>query len=69
MDEFEIKATGHPTEADRIWTRAALGVSVAIADKAVHWHGYKKAVVVNTFGGIRSDELYVVEKPQSHSNA
>ncbi len=61
MDEFEIQATGHQTEPDRIWTRSSLGTSQWIADQAVVRLKYGRAVVINTFGGHRSDSLYTVE--------
>lgn len=66
-DEFEIKATGHPTEPDRIWTRDHLAPCIFIAEKAVRSLGYKRAEVVNTFRGVRSDPLHVVEALGTHS--
>lgn len=62
VDEFEIKATGHPTEPDRIWTRATMAPCSFIADQAVSRLGYARAEVVNTYGGHRSEPLYVAEK-------
>lgn len=64
-DEFEIKATGHETEADRIWTRSKYDVAKFIADQTITRLGYKQAEVVNTFGGHRSDPLYVVTATHS----
>ncbi len=62
VDEFEIKATGHPTEPDRIWTRSRLDPSKFIAEQAVERLGYARAEVVNTFGGHRSDPFVVVTR-------
>jgi hypothetical protein len=59
-DEFEIKATGHPSEPERVWTRSRLDPSKFIAEQAVARLGYARAEVVNTFGGHRSDPLFVV---------
>jgi hypothetical protein len=59
-DEFEITAT-HPHMEARVWTRSEYGVAKIIADSAITKLGYGKAVVVNTFGGDRSDVLYEVE--------
>ena len=61
VDEFEIRASS-PGKEDRIWTRSSLDASRDIADSAVIILGYDKAVVVNTFGGDRSDPLYTAEK-------
>ena len=63
-DEFEITAT-HPTKDARVWTRSHYHVAKVIADSAITKLGYGKAVVVNTFGGHRSDTLY--EVTASHS--
>jgi hypothetical protein len=59
-DEFEIKATG-PEMKDRVWTRSTMGAACSIADQAVERLGYKRAEVVNTYGGHRSDVLYSKE--------
>lgn len=59
-DEFEIKATGHATEPERIWTRSTLEVANFIADQAVERLGYARAEVINTFGGVRSNPIYIV---------
>lgn len=61
MDEFEIQATGHQTEPDRIWTRDKLDAAQWVADRAIRSLAYSKAVVINTYGGVRSDPLYTVE--------
>jgi hypothetical protein len=61
MDEFEIQATGHQTEPDRIWTRDKLDAAQWVADRAIRSLAYGKAVVINTYGGVRSDPLYTVE--------
>jgi len=58
-DEFEITAT-HPHMEARVWTRSRYEVAKAIADGAVTKLGYSKVVVINTFGGHRSDTLYEV---------
>lgn len=63
-DEFEIKATC-PDKEDRIWTRSKLSTAQFIADQAILRLGYAHAVVVNTFGGHRSDPLYVVSGKES----
>lgn len=63
-DEFEITAT-KPGEEPRVWTRSKYDVAKFIADSAITKLGYGKAVVVNTFGGDRSDVLY--EVTGSHS--
>ena len=57
-DEFEIKATGTDMQ-DRVWTRSTMGAACSIADQAVDRLGYQRAEVVNTYGGHRSDTLYV----------
>jgi len=59
-DEFEIKATGQGMEP-RIWTRSTMGAACAIADQAISKLGYTNAEVVNTYGGHRSDPLYVIK--------
>ena len=59
MDEFEITAT-HPKMPDRVWTRDTYSCTKFIADSTIIRLGYHKAVVVNTFGGDRSDVLYQV---------
>jgi hypothetical protein len=60
-DEFEIKATGHPTGLlDRTWTRSKLAAATSIADQAVQKLGYTRAEVINTFGGHRSQPIYIV---------
>ena len=59
-DEFEIKATKKDAEP-RIWTRSTYVTSKIIADQAVVKLGYERAEVVNTYGGHRSDPLYVVD--------
>ena len=64
MDEFEITAT-HPDRESKVWTRDKYEVAKVIADSTVTRLGYEKAVVVNTFGGHRSDVLY--EVTASHS--
>ncbi len=67
IDEFQITATSS-TKETRIWTRSYLNVSKFIADQAISRLGYDKAEVVNTYGGVVSDPLYVVEKiHNSHS--
>ena len=64
MDEFEITAT-HPDKEPQVWTRSTYLVAKIIADSTIKRLGYEKAVVVNTFGGHRSDVLY--EVTASHS--
>lgn len=59
-DEFEITATGHATEDDRMWHRSTLDVAKFIAEQAVERFGYARAEVINAFGGHRSDPLYIV---------
>lgn len=56
-DEFEIKATG-PNMPERIWTRDDLSTAKFIADRIVNELGYTQAVVINTYGGIRSNPIY-----------
>jgi len=63
-DEFEITAT-KPGQEPRVWTRSKYEVAKVIADSTITRLGYQKAVVVNTFGGHRSDVLY--EVTASHS--
>ena len=63
-DEFEITATATGKEP-QVWTRSHYGVAKVIADQTITKLGYEKAVVVNTFGGHRSDVLY--EVTASHS--
>ncbi len=63
-DEFEITAT-HPSKEARVWTRNKYEVAKVVADSTITRLGYEKAVVVNTFGGHRSDVLY--EVTASHS--
>lgn len=63
-DEFEITAT-KPGQEPRVWTRNKYEVAKVIADSTITRLGYQKAVVVNTFGGHRSDVLY--EVTASHS--
>ena len=63
-DEFEITAT-HPDRKPQVWTRSKYEVAKVIADSTITQLGYEKAVVVNTFGGHRSDVLY--EVTGSHS--
>ena len=68
MDEFEITAT-HPNKEARVWTRNTYHGAKFIADGAVRL-GYDKVVVINTYGGHRSDVLYEVigvHKVVSHS--
>ena len=64
-DEFEITATEHPHMETRVWTRSKYDTAKFIADSAITKLGYGKAVVINTFGGHRSDTLYEVSG--SHS--
>lgn len=64
MDEFEIQATGHASEPDRIWTRDTLAMAQWMADQAIRQLSYGKAVVVNTYKGVRSDPLYVCQGKQ-----
>jgi hypothetical protein len=63
-DEFEITATAPHMEV-RVWTRSKYDTAKYIADSAITKLGYTNAVVVNTFGGHRSDPLY--EVTGSHS--
>lgn len=60
IDEFEIRATSSDKEP-RIWTRDTLDTAKSIADQAVSRLGYERAQVVNTYGGVRSDILYLAE--------
>lgn len=57
-EEFEIKATGHATKEDLILTRSYLAPSIFLAEKAIQI-GYSRAEVINTFGGHRSQPIYV----------
>jgi hypothetical protein len=59
-DEFEIKATGHLTSPERMWHRSTLDVAKFIADQAVERLGFTHAEVINTFGGHRSNPIYIV---------
>lgn len=59
-DEFEVKATC-PTKGQRVWTRDSLEAAKSIADQAISKLGYTRAQVVNTFGGHRSNVLYLAE--------
>ena len=64
MDEFEITATA-PDKKSRVWTRATLMVAKIIADSAIR-QGYTKAVVINTYGGLRSNPIYIAETTGSY---
>lgn len=64
-DEFEITAT-HPDKEPKVWTRNKYETAKVVADSTITRLGYLKAVVVNTFGGHRSDVLY--EVTGSHSS-
>lgn len=63
-DEFEITAT-HPNMDARVWTRSTYDTAKFIADSAITKLGYVRAVVINTYGGDKSDTLY--EVTGSHS--
>ena len=58
-DEFEITASGHATSADQMWHRSTLDVAKFIADQAIQRLGFTRAVVINTFGGHRSNPIYI----------
>lgn len=59
-DEFEITATGHATSPDQMWHRSTLDVAKFIAEQAVERLKFTRAVVINTFGGHRSNPIYIV---------
>jgi len=61
-DEFLIEAKGKIAEETETWTRNNLAAAQSIADQAIRRLGYLEARVYNTYGGVRSDALYVVRK-------
>jgi hypothetical protein len=64
MDEFEIKATAG--NESRIWTRDDFQTAKHIADQAFERLYYDHVEVVNTFGGHRSDPLYIRDKEEAN---
>lgn len=65
MDEFLIVAKGNVASDEETWTRNNLAAAQMIADQAISRLGYKEAKVYNTYGGTRSDALYVVQRLQA----
>lgn len=66
-DEFEITAT-HPNKDPKVWTRSHYNTAKIIADSTITRLGYEKAVVINTFGGHRSNVLYEVTRSHSRDH-
>jgi hypothetical protein len=64
-DEFLIVAKGAIASDEETWTRNNLAAAQMIADQAISRLGYREAKVYNTYGGHKSDALYVVQRVHS----